>query len=180
MPRLSLHIVLVEPEIAPNTGNAIRLCANVGAQLHLIGPMGFPLDSAKMRRAGLDYHELAIPRPHTHWQAFLETESPRVGEMWALSSKAESDFHSVDFRADPQGAEPTAGGPMGEMEESRIWLVFGPETRGLSAQHLAHFLPGHRLRLPMRPGNRSLNLSNAVAVCAYEVWRQWHFAGKAA
>lgn len=162
MPHLSLHIVLVEPEIAPNSGNAIRLCANVGAQLHLVGPMGFPLDSARMRRAGLDYHEIALPRAHESWSAFLAAENPPPENSWALSSKAEAPFFSIRFAA--------------PNEPSEAWLFFGSETRGLSAEHLGHFLPGHRLRLPMQPGNRSLNLSNAVAVCAYEVWRQAGFA----
>lgn len=151
------NVVLVHPEIPPNTGNVIRLCANSGATLHLVKPMGFPLDSAKMRRAGLDYHEFADLRVHASWEAFVDHESPQ-GRWWALSTRG---------GVAPQAARFGAGD----------FLIFGSETAGLPADVLARFAPDRRLRLPMRPGNRSLNLSNAVAITVYEAWRQHGFAG---
>lgn len=150
------HVVLVHPEIPPNTGNVIRLCANTGAMLHLVKPLGFPLDSARMRRAGLDYHEFATLRVHTSWEAFLERESPR--RAWALTTRGRHAPHDVAFQPDD-------------------YLVFGSETAGLPPAILDTFSADHRLRLPMRPDNRSLNLSNAVAVTVYEAWRQHGFAG---
>jgi tRNA (cytidine/uridine-2'-O-)-methyltransferase len=150
------HVVLVQPEIPPNTGNVIRLCANTGAHLHLVRPLGFPLDSAKMRRAGLDYHEFASLRVHDSWQAFIEIEQP--SSCWALTTRGTRTPHSVRF-------------------EAGDYLVFGSETAGLPASVLQSFAPERRLRLPMRPDNRSLNLSNAVAVTVYEAWRQHGFAG---
>ncbi|MEZ5728824.1 MAG: tRNA (cytidine(34)-2'-O)-methyltransferase [Burkholderiaceae bacterium] len=152
------HVVLVHPEIPPNTGNVIRLCANAGAQLHLVRPLGFELDDARLRRAGLDYHEFATLRVHDDWPAFLEARSP--GRLLALSTRASrrpSDLSLID----------------GDH------FVFGAETSGLPADLLAAFPPQHRLRLPMRPGNRSLNLSNAVAIVIYEAWRQCGFEGEA-
>lgn len=151
------NVVLVQPEIPPNTGNVIRLCANTGASLHLVKPMGFPLDSAKMRRAGLDYHEFAPLRVHASWEAFLATESPQ-SRWWALSTRG---------TLAPQAASFAAGD----------YLVFGSETAGLPANVLESFGRERRLRLPMRPGNRSLNLSNAVAITVYEAWRQHGFDG---
>lgn len=152
------HVVLVEPEIPPNTGNIIRLCANTGAQLHLIEPLGFPLDDAKMRRAGLDYHDYASMQVHRNWTAFMESTVPDPARMFALTTHGSTAFASVAF----------APGDM---------FVFGAETRGLAPALRDSFAPGQRLRLPMREGNRSVNLSNTVAVVVYEAWRQNGFSG---
>lgn len=152
------HVVLVEPEIPPNTGNIIRLCANTGAQLHLVEPLGFPLDDAKMRRAGLDYHDYATMKVHRNWQAFIDSESPDPARMFALTTHGSTPFASVAFRP-------------GDV------FVFGSETRGLAPALRESFAPGQRIRLPMRPDNRSLNLSNTVAVVVYEAWRQHGYVG---
>lgn len=152
------HVVLVEPEIPPNTGNIIRLCANTGAQLHLIEPLGFPLDDAKMRRAGLDYHEYTKMKVHSNWDAFLAAESSDCTRMFALTTHGSTPFGSVAFRP-------------GDM------FVFGSETRGLPPSLRESFPPSQRIRLPMQPDNRSLNLSNAVAIVVYEAWRQNGYAG---
>lgn len=152
------HVVLVEPEIPPNTGNIIRLCANTGAQLHLIEPLGFPLDDAKMRRAGLDYHDYASMKVHPDWAAFLASEQPDKTRMFAMTTRGATPFASVAFRA-------------GDV------FVFGAETRGLAPALRDSFTPSQRIRLPMRPGNRSVNLSNTVAVVVYEAWRQNGFDG---
>ncbi len=152
------NVVLVEPEIPPNTGNVIRLCANTGAALHLIEPLGFPLDDARMRRAGLDYHEYAAMRVHRDWSTFLDGERPDRGRMFALTTHGSIVPHEVSFRAGD-------------------WFVFGCETRGLSNEVRDGFDADHRLRLPMRPEQRSLNLSNAVAVVVFEAWRQIGFSG---
>lgn len=152
------NIVLVEPEIPPNTGNAIRLAANTGCALHLIEPLGFRMDDAQLRRAGLDYHEFAPVRTHAGWAEFLAAERPQPDRLFALTTKGERLVHDVPFSAGD-------------------WLVFGRETAGLSAETLALFPSEQRLRLPMRPGQRSLNLSNAVAVTVFEAWRQGGFAG---
>ena len=152
------HVVLVEPEIPPNTGNIIRLCANTGAQLHLVEPLGFPLDDAKMRRAGLDYHDYATMQVHPSWAAFLATAAPDPGRMFAMTTHGSAPFAGVAFQP-------------GDV------FVFGAETRGLSPALRESFPPGQRIRLPMRPENRSLNLSNAVAVVVYEAWRQNGFSG---
>lgn len=152
------HVVLVEPEIPPNTGNIIRLCANTGAQLHLVEPLGFPLDDAKMRRAGLDYHDYATMKVHRNWQAFVDSESPDPARMFALTTHGSTPFASVAFHP-------------GDV------FVFGSETRGLAPALRESFAPAQRIRLPMRPDNRSLNLSNTVAVVVYEAWRQNGFAG---
>ncbi len=153
-----LHVVLVHPEIPPNTGNVIRLCANTGAHLHLIEPLGFPIDSAKMRRAGLDYHEFAPMQVHAGWEAFIERQRPQ--QLYAMTTRGTRRPDEVVFaRGD--------------------YLVFGSETAGLPTDLLAQFPPQQRLRLPMRPDNRSLNLSNAVAVVVYEAWRQFGFEGSA-
>lgn len=154
------HVVLVEPEIPPNTGNVIRLCANTGAQLHLIEPLGFPLDDAKMRRAGLDYHDMASMQVHTNWQAFIEAMKPDPARIFALTTHGSRPFADVAFKA-------------GDV------FVFGSETRGLAPDLRESFAPGQRVRLPMRPDNRSLNLSNTVAIVVYEAWRQNDFAGGA-
>lgn len=152
------HVVLVEPEIPPNTGNIIRLCANTGAQLHLIEPLGFPLDDAKLRRAGLDYHEYTSMQVHPSWESFLATMAPDVSRMFALTTHGSTPFAGVAFQP-------------GDM------FVFGAETRGLSPAIRAGFQAGQCIRLPMRPANRSLNLSNTVAVVVYEAWRQNDFCG---
>ncbi len=152
-----LHIVLVEPEIPPNTGNVIRLCANTGAQLHLVEPMGFPIDDSKMRRAGLDYHERSMFKVHASWSEFLNAESPPADRLFAITTKGGQSLFEHSFALDD-------------------WLIFGSETKGLGAR-LETFPVHQRLRIPMRPDNRSLNLSNAVAITAYEAWRQLGFMG---
>jgi tRNA (cytidine/uridine-2'-O-)-methyltransferase len=152
------HVVLVEPEIPPNTGNIIRLCANTGAQLHLVEPLGFPLDDAKMRRAGLDYHDYATMKVHSGWKAFLDAEKPHPARMFAMTTHGSAPFAQVAFLP-------------GDV------FVFGSETRGLDPALRESFAPSQRIRLPMQPGNRSLNLSNTVAVVVFEAWRQNGFAG---
>jgi tRNA (cytidine/uridine-2'-O-)-methyltransferase len=152
------HIVLVEPEIPPNTGNVIRLAANTGCTLHLIEPLGFSMDDKHMRRAGLDYHEYAALRRHQNWGAFLVQEQPAADRMFALTTHGSRGAHTVHFQAGD-------------------WLVFGAETRGLSPELRATFPLKQRIKLPMREGQRSLNLSNAVAVTVFEAWRQNHFEG---
>ncbi|MCU6435030.1 tRNA (uridine(34)/cytosine(34)/5-carboxymethylaminomethyluridine(34)-2'-O)-methyltransferase TrmL [Undibacterium sp. Jales W-56] len=154
------HVVLVEPEIPPNTGNIIRLCANTGVQLHLIEPLGFPLDDSKMKRAGLDYHEYANMKVHKNWEAFLEQEQPDQTRMFALTTHGSSRFSEARFLPGD-------------------YFVFGAETRGLHPDLRNSFPGSQRIRLPMRPDNRSLNLSNTVAIVVYEAWRQHDFAGGA-
>jgi tRNA (cytidine/uridine-2'-O-)-methyltransferase len=154
------HVVLVEPEIPPNTGNVIRLCANTGVQLHLIEPLGFPLDDAKMRRAGLDYHDYATMKVHKDWAAFLADTQPDPARMFALTTHGSAPFAEAHFQ-------------LGDV------FVFGPESRGLPPALRETFPPAQRIRLPMRPDNRSLNLSNTVAVVVYEAWRQNGYAGGA-
>lgn len=150
------HIVLYQPEIPPNTGNVIRLCANAGAALHLIEPLGFELDDARLKRAGLDYHEYARVRVHENFQRFLEAVRP--ANVFACSTKGHRRHTDVSYA--PGDA-----------------LLFGPETRGLPADMLTSLPPEQIIRIPMLPDNRSLNLSNAVAVVLYEAWRQHGFAG---
>jgi tRNA (cytidine/uridine-2'-O-)-methyltransferase len=152
------HIVLVEPEIPPNTGNVIRLAANTGCTLHLVEPLGFSMEDRLMRRAGLDYHEYAQVKRHAGWTVFLRDEQPDPGRMFAMTSHGSSPLHSTMF-------------------EAGDWLIFGSETRGLPVALRESFPPGQRLRLPMLPGQRSLNLSNAVAVSVFEAWRQLGFNG---
>ncbi|WP_028602625.1 tRNA (cytidine(34)-2'-O)-methyltransferase [Ottowia thiooxydans] len=151
------HIVLVEPEIPPNTGNVIRLAANTGCTLHLIEPLGFSMEDKHMRRAGLDYHEYAQVQRHSDWAAFMNALSPDPLRMFALTTKGERTVHDTRFQTGDT-------------------LVFGSETRGLSPALRESFAPDQRLRLPMRAGQRSLNLSNAVAVTVFEAWRQVGFA----
>jgi len=151
------HIVLVEPEIPPNTGNVIRLAANTGCTLHLVEPLGFSMDDRLLRRAGLDYHEYAEVRRHAGWQALLDAERPVAERMFALTTRGTRHVHDVAFQAGD-------------------WLVFGSETRGLAPELRESFAPAQRLKLPMREGQRSLNLSNAVAVTVFEAWRQQGFA----
>lgn len=153
-----LHVVLYQPEIPPNTGNIIRLCANSGAALHLIHPLGFELDEARVKRAGLDYRDLAVVHEHADLDAFLSEVAP--ARLFAISTRGQRGYADVTFEPDDA-------------------LMFGPETRGLP-QALLDTMPADRvLRIPMRPDNRSLNLSNAVAVLVYEAWRQLRFAGGA-
>jgi tRNA (cytidine/uridine-2'-O-)-methyltransferase len=149
-----LHIILYQPEIPPNTGNIIRLCANTGAGLHLVGPIGFQLDHTRVKRAGLDYAELARIKQYTNWHAF-KTENPEM-RLWAFSTRGKKPY-------DQAGFEPGDG------------LLFGPETRGLPDSVLAEAGSEHCLHLPMADGSRSLNLSNTVAVGLYEAWRQLGF-----
>ena len=153
-----LHVVLFEPEIPPNTGNVIRLCANSGAALHLVRPLGFDLDDAKLRRAGLDYHEFATVAVHDSLDGFIAAIAPP--RVLALSTRNSVRYDAMRY---------TDGDA----------LLFGPETRGLPSAVLESIDPAHRLRLPMRAGNRSLNLSNAVAIVVYEAWRQLGFDGAA-
>lgn len=154
------NVVLVEPEIPPNTGNVIRLCANTGAQLHLIEPLGFPLDDAKMRRAGLDYHDYASMKVHPNWQAFLKQEQPDAARMFAMTTHGSAPFAGLAFQPGD-------------------YFIFGSETRGLAPDLRNSFPTSQRIRLPMRPDNRSLNLSNTVAVVVYEAWRQNGYQGGA-
>ena len=174
-----LHVVLLEPRIPPNTGNVIRLCANTGAHLHLAGPLGFDVDDAQLRRAGLDYHEYATMRVHASLDDALAAiaavnaanagatgtntsaaASPAPPRVFALSTRGRARFDTVRYQA-------------GDV------LLFGSETTGLPHAVLDALPEAQRLRLPMRPGNRSLNLSNAVAVTVYEAWRQFGYAGAA-
>ena len=154
---LMFQIVLVEPEIPPNTGNVIRLAANTGCALHLIEPLGFSMDDKHMRRAGLDYHEYAQVKRHANWAEFLKQENPNVSRMFALTTKGTRFVQDTSF-------------------EKGDWLVFGAETRGLSPELRESFDHANRLKLPMLAGQRSLNLSNSVAVTVYEAWRQNAFA----
>ncbi|WP_348699190.1 tRNA (uridine(34)/cytosine(34)/5-carboxymethylaminomethyluridine(34)-2'-O)-methyltransferase TrmL [Duganella fentianensis] len=154
------HVVLVQPEIPPNTGNVIRLCANTGAQLHLIEPLGFPLEDSKLKRAGLDYHEYARMKVHPNWEAFLAAVQPAPERMFAMTTHGSSPFAQASFQP-------------GDV------FVFGSETRGLDPALRESFAPAQRIRLPMRPDNRSMNLSNTVAVVVFEAWRQNGYAGGA-
>ena len=151
-----LDVVLYQPEIPPNTGNVIRLCANTGFRLHLIEPLGFTLDDRRLRRAGLDYHEWAEVRTHPDLETYLARRKPR--RLFALSTRGTVRPDRTGFAADDA-------------------LLFGPETRGLPQALLDSLPAAQRLRLPMRPDSRSLNLSNAAAVVVYEAWRQLGFAG---
>ena len=156
-----IAVVLFRPEIPPNTGNVIRLAANTGCTLHLIEPLGFSMDDKHMRRAGLDYHEYAELRVHDSLDAAVAAIAEANGatpRLFALSTRNATRYDRVAFA--PGDA-----------------FLFGPETRGLPEDALTALPDGQRLRLPMRPGNRSLNLSNAVAVVVYEGWRQHGFAG---
>ena len=154
------RIVLVEPEIPPNTGNVIRLAANTGCALHLIEPLGFSMDDKLMRRAGLDYHEYADVKRHASWQAFVASEHPDPARLFALTTRGSRHAHELAF----------APGD---------WFVFGAESRGLPPELREQIAPTQRIRLPMREGQRSLNLSNAVAVTVFEAWRQNGFGGAA-
>jgi tRNA (cytidine/uridine-2'-O-)-methyltransferase len=152
------NIVLVHPEIPPNTGNVIRLAANTGCTLHLVEPLGFSMDDRQLQRAGLDYHEYAAVVRHASWPAFLAQARPDAQRCFAFTTRARRSFASVAW----QGGD---------------WLVFGSETAGLPAPLLQGFPAEQCVRLPMRAGQRSLNLSNAVAVAVFEAWRQAGYAG---
>jgi len=152
------HIILVSPEIPPNTGNVIRLAANTGATLHLVRPLGFALVDSKLKRAGLDYHEWATLHVHDSLPQALAATSAAPARRFAMTTKATRHIGQTALHP-------------GDV------FVFGRETAGLSAQDLALFTPAQRLRLPMQPGQRSLNLSNAVAVTVFEAWRQADYCG---
>lgn len=149
-----MHVVLYQPEIPPNTGNVIRLCANTGARLHLIRPLGFELDDRRLRRAGLDYHEFARVTVHDSLSVCLQQVKPQ--SVYAFSTRGQRPYCAVAYQRDDV-------------------LLFGSETRGLPIDVLDAVPEDHRLRIPMRPGSRSLNLSNAVAVAVFEAWRQQAF-----
>jgi len=150
------NIILFEPEIPPNTGNIIRLCANTGCTLQLIAPLGFALDDKKLRRAGLDYGEWKNIRVHNNWATFLDSESP--SRLFALTTKGRSNYHDVNYLAGD-------------------YLLFGPESRGLPPSVLDALPMDCKIRIPMLPDSRSMNLSNAAAVLVYEGWRQLQFNG---
>ena len=152
------EIVLVHPEIPPNTGNVIRLAANTGCRLHLVEPLGYSMDDKLLRRAGLDYHEHAAVLRHASWDTLLDAERPDPARMFAFTTR---------------GSRLLAG----QRWQPGDWLVFGAESGGLPAALLARFPESQRLRLPMRSGQRSLNLSNAVAVAVFDGWRQNGYAG---
>lgn len=152
------RIVLVHPEIPPNTGNVIRLAANTGCELHLIEPLGFSMDDKLLRRAGLDYHEYAAVKRHADWAAFVADQQPQVDRMFAFTTRGSRPVTEVAWSPGD-------------------WLVFGCETKGLDAALRDTFDSAQRVRLPMREGQRSLNLSNAVAVAVFEAWRQNGFSG---
>ena len=156
------HIVLVQPEIPPNTGNVIRLAANTGCALHLVEPLGFSMDDKLLRRAGLDYHEFTAVRRHADWPALLAAHQAAAatsgGRLRAFTTHGSAVFSSIVWQPGD-------------------WLVFGSETAGLPAAVRDSFAPADRVRLPLRPGQRSLNLSNAVAVAVFEAWRQQGYAG---
>lgn len=149
-----INIVLFEPEIPPNTGNIIRLCANTGFKLHLIEPLGFDLTDKQMRRAGLDYKEFATLNVYSNFDSF--NKSNNNARLFACSTRAQTEYSNVEYRKND-------------------FLMFGPETRGLPTELLQSVPPEQRIRIPMQPQSRSLNLSNAVAIIAYEAWRQLDF-----
>ncbi|HSQ71793.1 MAG TPA: tRNA (uridine(34)/cytosine(34)/5-carboxymethylaminomethyluridine(34)-2'-O)-methyltransferase TrmL [Rubrivivax sp.] len=154
------HIVLVTPEIPPNTGNVIRLAANTGCTLHLVEPLGFAMEDRLLQRAGLDYHEYVSVRRHASWGALLRAEAPDTARCFAFTTRGSRPFGDVHWQPGD-------------------WLVFGSETAGLPDDIRGRFAPEQRVRLPMRAGQRSLNLSNAVAVAVFEAWRQNGYAGGA-
>lgn len=152
------HIVLVQPEIPPNTGNIIRLAANTGCTLHLIEPLGFLMEDRLLQRAGLDYHEYTAVHRHADWAAFLAAAQPAPDRLFAFTTRSSRPFGDVAWRPGD-------------------FLVFGSETAGLRPELRDQFPLTQRVRLPMRPGQRSLNLSNSVAVAVFEAWRQNGYAG---
>ncbi|AZT22568.1 TPA: tRNA (uridine(34)/cytosine(34)/5-carboxymethylaminomethyluridine(34)-2'-O)-methyltransferase TrmL [Salmonella enterica] len=151
-----LNIVLFEPEIPPNTGNIIRLCANTGFRLHIIEPMGFTWDDKRLRRAGLDYHEFAAVQRHHDYAVFIAAENPQ--RLFALTTKGTPAHSAVSY-------------------QDGDYLMFGPETRGLPASILDALPKEQKIRIPMMPDSRSMNLSNAVSVVVYEAWRQLGYPG---
>ena len=161
---MTIHIVLVAPKMPSNTGNIIRLCANSGAQLHLVKPLGFELDDKKLRRAGLDYHEYANLQVHDNWLAAKRALTiADCHTIAALTTKLSSPFYNYKFVI--------------KQNNSNVALVFGSETAGLAEDIRESIGSDNWLRLPMLPDSRSLNLSNSVAICLYEVWRQQGFSG---
>ena len=152
------NVVLVRPEIPPNTGNVIRLCANTGSTLHLVKPLGFTLEDKHMKRAGLDYHEYATIRVHESFEEFLKTEAPNPERMFAMTTKGSQPFADMAFKPGD-------------------WFIFGSEGSGLPDEIRNRFPSAQRIRLPMMPNNRSLNLSNTVAVTVFEAWRQNGYVG---
>jgi tRNA (cytidine/uridine-2'-O-)-methyltransferase len=155
------NIVLIAPEIPPNTGNVIRLAANTGCTLHLVEPLGFAMQDKLLRRAGLDYHETAAVRVHASWEALLGAERPELARCFAFTTRGSQPLSQTAWRPGD-------------------WLVFGNESTGLPPTlRDGYFPPQQRVRLPMRPGQRSLNLSNAVAVVVFDAWRQQGYAGGA-
>jgi len=152
------NIVLFEPEIPPNTGNIIRLCANTGAKLHLIEPLGFPMEDAKLRRAGLDYHEFAKVKVHKNWAQFLKDEKPDPRHLFALTTKGSGKFHEGKYLPND-------------------YFIFGSETKGITDEVRDSIPAANRMRLAMQDSSRSLNLSNTVAIVVYEAWRQNGLAG---
>ena len=151
-----MNVVLYEPEIPPNTGNIIRLCANTGCRLHLIEPLGFNLEDKQMRRAGLDYSEYTTLTVHPDYQSFLDSEQPQ--RLFGLTTKGNCHYHQVTYQPGD-------------------YLMFGPETRGLPENVRESLAANFRLRVPMRAESRSLNLSNTAALVVYEAWRQLGFQG---
>ncbi len=154
------HIVLVHPEIPPNTGNVIRLAANTGCALHLVEPLGFSMDDKLLRRAGLDYHEFTAVQRHADWAALQAAQQAAGGRLWAFTTRGTKMLGEVAWQPGD-------------------WLVFGCETSGLPDMVRDSVASDRRVRLPMRPGQRSLNLSNSVAVAVFEAWRQQGYAGSA-
>ena len=151
-----LHVVLFEPEIPPNTGNIIRLCANTGCQLHLIEPLGFAMDDKALRRAGLDYHEFASVKTYANYAQFIAQQAP--SRLFALTTKGVTGHDQVGFKDED-------------------YLLLGPESRGLPPEVLSSIDSKYWMRLPMKTGSRSLNLSNTAAIIVYEAWRQLGFVG---
>ena len=154
------NIVLVHPEIPPNTGNVIRLAANTGCTLHLVEPLGFSMDDKLLVRAGLDYHEYTAVQRHASWDRFLADVRPEPARLFAFTTRGSRLLGGIAW-------------------QSGDWLVFGSETQGLPGAIRDSFAPAQRIRLPMRAGQRSLNLSNAVAVSVFDAWRQSGYAGGA-
>ncbi len=148
-----IQVVLVEPKIPSNTGNIIRLCANTGAKLHLVGPLGFLIDDAKMKRAGLDYHERCSFKVYDSWDTFLINNNPQNNKSFSITTRGKKSFFLNNV---PKNS----------------WLFFGSETKGLSDSQRTFFNPQHHLRIPMYRDSRCLNLSNTVAICIYEIWRR--------
>jgi tRNA (cytidine/uridine-2'-O-)-methyltransferase len=166
---MTIHIVLVAPKMPSNSGNIIRLCANTGAQLHLVKPLGFELDDKKLRRAGLDYHEYANLQVHDDWAAAKQALlTANCQTITALTTKLSKPFYEYDFTAQTNSTQEVS---------NHVALVFGSETAGLADNIREDIGSENWLRLPMLPDSRSLNLSNSVAICLYEVWRQQGFKG---